>query len=103
MTVRLSQLFGKDIYTESGDYKGKVFDLVVNLEKGVIETITMEPLRAKTKLEAKKIILEKSVPYNKVKAVKDIMVIGSSKKEDAPIAKEEEQEVHNFRRYHRKF
>lgn len=85
MTVRLSKLFGMDIYTAEGEYKGKVFDLVINLEKGRIETVTTEALRAKTKQEAKKIISEKSIPYKNVKAAKDILIIvkgGSYVEED---------------------
>ena len=49
MTVRISKLFGMDIYTTDSEYKGKVFDLVINLEKGKIETITTEPLKARSK------------------------------------------------------
>ncbi|MFH1663249.1 MAG: PRC-barrel domain-containing protein [archaeon] len=75
MTVRLSKLFGIDIYTENAEYKGKVFDLVINLEKGRIETITTEPLKVKSKQEAKKIIKEKSVPYRNVKSAKDILIV----------------------------
>ena len=59
MAVRLSELFGMDIYTVDSERKGKVFDLVINLEKGRIETITTEPLKARSKAEAKKIISEK--------------------------------------------
>ena len=79
MTVRLSKLFGMDIYTDNGEYKGKVFDLVINLEKGRIETITTEPLKAKSKQEAKKLINEKSVAYRNVKAAKDILIVGTGK------------------------
>lgn len=75
MTVRLSKLFGMDIYTDEAEYKGKVFDLVINLEKGRIETITTEPLKVRSKQEAKKIIKEKSVPYKNVKSAKDIIII----------------------------
>jgi len=89
MTTRISKLFGMDIYTTEGDYKGKVFDLVINLEKGRIETITTEPLKARTKQEAKKIITEKSVPYNRVRAAKDIIVVGNTPRPDAL---EEEEE-----------
>jgi len=78
MTVRLSKLFGMDIYTANAEYKGKVFDLVINLEKGKIETITTEALKARSKAEAKKIISEKSIPYTKVKAAKDILIVGSA-------------------------
>jgi sporulation protein YlmC with PRC-barrel domain len=76
MTVRLSKLFGMDIYTSDAEYKGKVFDLVVNLEKGRLETITTEPLKVRSKQEAKKIISEKSIAYKNVKAAKDIIIVG---------------------------
>lgn len=75
--LRLSELFGRDIYTDNGDYKGKVYDIVVNLETGKLETITTEPLKVKTKQQAKKIITEKSIPYKNVLAVKDIIIVAS--------------------------
>lgn len=82
MTVRLSKLFGMDIYTDVGDYRGKVFDLVINLEKGRIETITTEALRAKSKQDAKRIITDKSVPYRNVRAAKDILIVSTSRVEE---------------------
>ncbi|MAG18269.1 MAG: hypothetical protein CL944_02225 [Candidatus Diapherotrites archaeon] len=82
MTVRLSKLFGMDIYTTDAEHKGKVFDLVINLEKGKIETITTEALKARSKAEAKKIISEKSIPYNKVRSAKDIIIVGSTAKQE---------------------
>ena len=87
MTTRISRLFGMDIYSARGEFKGKVFDLVINLEKGKIETITTEPLKVRSKQEAKKIISEKSIPYQNVMAAKDILVIG-----DAPRREETQEE-----------
>ncbi|MFH1225107.1 MAG: PRC-barrel domain-containing protein [Candidatus Diapherotrites archaeon] len=84
MTMRLSKLFGMDIYTTGAEYKGKVFDLVINLEKGRVETITTEALRAKTKQEAKKIISEKSIPYKTVKATKDIILVSGGRVTEEP-------------------
>jgi len=73
--LRLSELFGKDIFTQTGEYKGKVYDIVVNLETGNLETITTAPLKVKTKQEAKKIISEKSIPYKNIIAVRDIIIV----------------------------
>jgi len=75
MTLRLSELFGKEIFTSKSEHKGKIFDLVINLEKGRIETITTESLKVKSKQEARKIISEKSIPYRKVMYVKDIVLV----------------------------
>ncbi len=77
MTMRLSELFGKDIYTLDGEYKGKVYDLVINVEKGRIETITTEPLKVSSKYEARKIIAEKSIPYSKVISARDIILVST--------------------------
>ena len=77
MVMKLSKLFGMDIYSDKAEYKGKIFDIVINLEKGRLETITTEALRAKSKQEAKKIISEKSIPYKNVKAVKDMVLVSS--------------------------
>ena len=73
--LRLSELFGRDIFTQDGTYKGKIYDIVVNLETGSMETITTAPLKVRTKQEAKKIISEKSIPYKNVIAVKDIVIV----------------------------
>ncbi|MCX8158394.1 MAG: PRC-barrel domain-containing protein [Candidatus Diapherotrites archaeon] len=85
--MRLSKLFGMDVYTTDGEYKGKVYDIVINLEKGKLETITTEPLKAKTKQEAKKILSEKSIPYRNVKSAKDIVVVLGK---NMPVQREEQ-------------
>ena len=95
MTIRLSKLFGMDIYTTDAQYKGKVFDLVINLEKGRLETITTEALKARSKAEAKKIISEKSIPYKNVKSAKDILIVTTGK----AASQEEEKPAPRARRY----
>ena len=77
MSIKLSELFGMDIYDGQAGYKGKVYDIIINLEKGKLETITSEPLKVKTKSDAKKILTEKSIPYKNVKSAKDIILISS--------------------------
>jgi sporulation protein YlmC with PRC-barrel domain len=77
MAIRLSKLFGMDIYETNATYRGKVYDLVVNLEQGIIETITTQPLKVNSKQEAKKIITEHSIPYKKVISADDIVLINS--------------------------
>ena len=97
-----------DVYSDNSEYKGKVYDLIINLEKGKIETITTAPLKVKSKAETKKIITEKSVPYRTVKSVKDIVLVSPSKAMEA-----EEEDPRDARivrkpmtrssyRYHRK-
>jgi len=89
--LRLSELFGRDIYTDIGDYKGKVYDIVVNLETGKLETITTEPLKVKTKQQAKKIITEKSIPYRNVLAVKDIIIVASKNRKIEDVSSDDDK------------
>ena len=98
MTMRLSKLFGMDIYTTEAEHKGKVFDLVINLEKGKLETITTAPLKPRSKQEAKKIISEKSIPYKNVKSAKDIVLVNVGK----AIKPEAEPEKKSYYRYTRR-
>jgi sporulation protein YlmC with PRC-barrel domain len=77
MTTRISKLFGMDIYQTDATYRGKVHDLIVNLEQGIIETITTQPLKVNSKLEAKKIITDHSIPYSKVISADDILLINA--------------------------
>lgn len=95
MTMRLSKLFGMDIYTADAEYKGKVFDIIINLEKGRLETITTEALKARSKQEAKKIISEKSIPYKNVRSAKDIVVVGG--KPAAPEPEERARPAPHYR------
>ena len=90
MSMRLSKLFGMDVYDIEAGYKGKVYDIIINLEKGKLETITTEPLKVKTKSDAKKILSEKSIPYRNVKSVKDIVIVSSR---DVPYAEEAKEEA----------
>ena len=90
MSMRLSKLFGMDVYDIEAGYKGKVYDIIINLEKGKLETITTEPLKVKTKSDAKKILSEKSIPYRNVKSVKDIVIVSSR---DVPFVEEPKEEA----------
>ena len=96
MTMRLSKMFGMDIYSTDAGYKGKIFDLVINLEKGRIETVTTEALKARTKQEAKKIISEKSIPYKNVKSAKDILIV--SGKPTTAVEEPKEQVHYRYKR-----
>ena len=88
MSIKLSKLFGMDIYDAKAGYKGKVYDIIINLEKGKLETITTEPLKVKTKSDAKKILSEKSIPYRNVQSANDIIIVSNN----VHVAEKEEEE-----------
>jgi len=79
MTIELSKMFGMDIYSIDAEYIGKAYDFVIDLGQGRVSKITLEPLRAKSKREAAEILKKKSISYDKVVAVKDIILIDPKK------------------------
>lgn len=89
MSIRISRLYGMDIYTDDAGYIGKVNDVILNLEKGDVVRITTEPLRTISKDEAKKVLREKSILYRNVRSVRDIMLVSRK----GGTVSEEEMEV----------
>ena len=79
MSKRISELFGMDIYTEGGRYKGKVHDLILDLQQGKVTTITTDPLPRRltpsNMRDAEKIVKSKSVSYDMVRSVSDIVLV----------------------------
>jgi sporulation protein YlmC with PRC-barrel domain len=75
MTIRLSRLYGMDIYSDAGKYLGRIIDLILDLEKGEVVRMTMQPLTTVSREEARKILREASVLYKNVKSVEDVVVV----------------------------
>lgn len=75
MSMRLSRIYGMDIYTDGGKFFGRVQDVIVDLEKGEVVRLTTEPLTSITRDEAKRILREKSLLYKSVKSVEDVVVV----------------------------
>ncbi len=78
MTVRLSQLIGLDVYSDNAQYIGKVYDVILDLEKGEVVRLTLEPIRASSREEAKRIFKDKTVLFKSVKAVEKIIIVSPS-------------------------
>jgi len=78
MTVRVSQLMGMDVYTDNAQLVGRVYDVIIDLQKGEVARLTLEPIRATSKEEAKRIFREKTIMYKSVKAVDRIIIISPS-------------------------
>lgn len=103
MSIKLSKLFGMDIYDAKAGYKGKVYDIIINLEKGKLETITTEPLKVKTKSDAKKILSEKSIPYKNVVSANDIIIVSNTPRVIEDTEPKRTQSVSNTRyKYNRR-
>lgn len=79
MSKRLSEFYGLDIYTVKGEYVGKVEDVILNLEKGVVMSICLKPLReiSTDSTEVKRILKEENISYENVNSVGEIILVKS--------------------------
>lgn len=82
-----------DIYTDKASYVGKVYDIIIDLQKGEVVRLTLEPIKAASKDEAKRIFKEKTVMYKSVKSVDRIVLVsgqgamgGEEMEEETPAA-----------------
>ena len=81
--IRLSELYGKDVYNLEGKFLGRAADFVLDLVKGEIKLILFvlsEDIQKHVRNtddpeEKKKFMKENSVHYSKVSAVGDIILV----------------------------
>ena len=78
--MKLSELYGMDVFTDSGKFLGTAQDFIVDLESGAVVRILLEPLPA-SKEQAKVVLREKSILYKNVKSVEDVIVVKSLREE----------------------
>ncbi|PIY91417.1 hypothetical protein COY71_03275 [Candidatus Micrarchaeota archaeon CG_4_10_14_0_8_um_filter_60_7] len=102
--MKVSQLMGMDIFTDNAVPMGKVYDVIIDLQKGEIVRLTMEPISASSKEEAKKVFKERTVMYRSVKAVDRIILVSNTPISDVEEAAPEPTEQkplpysHKYRR-----
>lgn len=80
--MRLSKLYGKSIYDKNdGKTIGEVKDVLIDLEKGEVQyLLTKEASKVflSNKTIAKKEMKSSLVPYQRVDALGDIVLVGES-------------------------
>lgn len=74
MTMKLSRMYGMDIFSDSGKFLGNAQGFIINVEGGEVERVLIEQLPS-SKEEARKTLKEKSVLYKNVKSVEDVIVV----------------------------
>jgi sporulation protein YlmC with PRC-barrel domain len=84
MSIRLSRLYGLDIYTEKAEYVGKVEDVVLNIDTGEVMRLSLKSFRANTlpPEEIKRIIQEESIGYNDVRSLSDVIICAKNPKKE---------------------
>jgi len=76
MSKRLSELYGMDIYSQKAKYVGRVEDVILNLEKGEVMRLSLQPFRSGQlpSEEVKRILQGESISYDEVVEVGDIIL-----------------------------
>lgn len=84
MARRVSSLYGLDIYSTTGAYIGKVEDILLNMEEGVVMSLYLKPLTGAgvDQNELKRIIKEEGISYEGVTSVGDIILTKSKPYKD---------------------
>lgn len=75
MTIRLSEMKGLEIFTETGKSMGIAHEFIIDLEKGQVVKLLLEPMKTMSSNELREFLARKSVNYNRVKNVTDAIII----------------------------
>lgn len=78
MTSRVSEVYGKPIYSEDGEKIGKVKDVILDMEEGKADRLTIEEMEGVSKRQLKKLLKEKTINYDNVESVGDIVLLGNN-------------------------
>lgn len=75
--MKISELYGTEIYTAKAKHLGKVEDIILNLQKGEIMRLTLSPLKSGflSKSKVEEILRENSIGYSDVEQVGDIVIV----------------------------
>lgn len=77
MSIKISELYGTEVYTSKAKHLGKVEDIILNLQKGEIMRITLSPLKSGllSKSKVEEILKDNSIGYQDVDQVGDIILV----------------------------
>lgn len=75
MTTKISEMYGKPIYSGKGQKIGSVKDVIIDTEEGKTDRLVIEEMKGLNKGQLKQLIKEKSVDYDKVKSAGDIILL----------------------------
>ena len=81
---RVSELIGMDIFNDSAKLIGRVHDVIIDLQKGEVVRLSLQPIHAANPDDAKRLFRDQTVLYKSVRAVEKIIIVSS-----APIAEDE--------------
>ncbi|MEK6924208.1 MAG: hypothetical protein AABW54_03150 [Candidatus Micrarchaeota archaeon] len=78
---RLSELPGIDIYTDQAKFMGKTHDFIIDLQKGEVARVTLQPIESLMGMSPQW-IKQNTVSYHNIVSVGDIIVVSSKPREE---------------------
>jgi len=96
---------GMDVFTDTAKFVGKVYDIIIDLQKGEVTRLTLEPIKVANKDDARRIFKEKTILYKSVKAVEKIVIVSAIQPlENEPVEEEAPKEPEKpFQHYSYKY
>ncbi len=76
--VRVSEIYNLDVYSDAGQYLGEVRDAIIDLERGEVSRILMEEWRNADRVEAKRLLQQKSVIFKSIRNIGDVVLVSAS-------------------------
>ncbi|MFI5412884.1 MAG: PRC-barrel domain-containing protein [Candidatus Micrarchaeales archaeon] len=80
MTILISELYGKQIITNTGQMIGMVEDVIIDFEGGKVANLLLTKMEDLVRAQSTAGMLSKnSVKYERVKSVSHSIIVGASK------------------------
>ncbi len=80
MSIKISDIYGKPIFSGEGQQVGTVRDVIIDMEEGKAVRLTTEEMSRLSKEEVRTTLKDKSILYDRVRTVGDIVLLkGSSR------------------------
>jgi len=76
MTNKISEVYGKPIYSKEGELLGTINDVIVDIEEGKAVRLVTEELSNVGRQELRRIMKENSIKFGKVRSIGDIVLLG---------------------------
>ncbi|MFW5895470.1 MAG: PRC-barrel domain-containing protein [archaeon] len=79
MVKKISEIYGKPIYSREGKMLGTVNDVILNIEKGKAVRLVTRELSNVSREGLRTIMKEESIDYGRVKSIGDIILLGKKR------------------------
>jgi sporulation protein YlmC with PRC-barrel domain len=80
MAILVSELYGKQIITNTGQRVGMVEDVILDFESGSVANLLLKKIEELTRAQNTAALLSKnSVKYERVKSISETIIVGSGK------------------------